>query len=268
MTGEKTVCRRALLCLSAVLFLLCIHPARAYGKTSVPAYLKEGVIVHACGGLNGNTYTNSLEALKETLEKGVRCVEIDFAFTSDGVLVCNHGWKDFGRKAPTWKQYQIKGTIGGYTPMKAKTALKMLIKAKRTWLVVDTQEKDVRAVYREIVKICRKNDGKQYLKKIVPQLYCKSDYKRMKKIYPFKQWIFTLYKLKMKSRKDYKAIAQFCRKNRIRVMTMATARLSKAVAKTIHKKGILVAVHTVNKETKRKKFLGKGANAIYSDYLY
>ena len=70
MTGEKTVCRRALLCLSAVLFLLCIHPARAYGKTSVPAYLKEGVIVHACGGLNGNTYTNSLEALKETLEKG------------------------------------------------------------------------------------------------------------------------------------------------------------------------------------------------------
>lgn len=54
------------------------------------------LIHHAGGGIEGNTYTNSVEALENTLRKYPdKCVvEIDFLRTSDGELVCCHGWEE------------------------------------------------------------------------------------------------------------------------------------------------------------------------------
>ena len=243
------------------------HPVQA--ATSLPAYAASGKIMHAGGGMEGTyAYTNSKEALTQSLARKVSSVELDFMYTSDGVLVCNHGWKDFGKKAPTWKQYKKQGTIGGYTPMKAKTALKLLAKAKKTWLVVDTMEADPLKVYQELITLCQENGWASYLKKVVPQIYKKSQYAKIKRMYAFPQWIFTLYKLKMKTLDDYKAIGSFCKKNGIQTVTLAEARINEFTTTTLHKYGVFVATHTINSLDDHNTMKSYGVDFIYTDHLY
>lgn len=49
-------------------------------------------IAHAGGALDGQTYTNSLEALAANRDY-FEFFEIDLEFTSDGILVCIHDWE-------------------------------------------------------------------------------------------------------------------------------------------------------------------------------
>lgn len=51
-------------------------------------------IAHAGGALNGETYTNSIEAL-EANKGNFTLFEIDLAFTSDDHLVCSHDWDHY-----------------------------------------------------------------------------------------------------------------------------------------------------------------------------
>lgn len=63
------------------------------------------IIAHAGGGIEGNSYTNSEEAMLANLKEGVQVFELDFAKTRDGEWVSTHDWK-------LWKnQTQFKGEI-------------------------------------------------------------------------------------------------------------------------------------------------------------
>lgn len=55
------------------------------------------VIAHAGGAVDGNPYTNSVEAVERNYAAGVRLFEIDFLQTSDGHWVATHDW-------PRWKR--------------------------------------------------------------------------------------------------------------------------------------------------------------------
>lgn len=81
-------------------------------------------IAHACGEIDGMTYTNSREALEYSIDKGIRTLEIDFKATSDGIYVCRHSWQDDLQENKNWKEnpptYQeFMGTkiLNLYTPM-------------------------------------------------------------------------------------------------------------------------------------------------------
>jgi glycerophosphoryl diester phosphodiesterase len=55
------------------------------------------VIAHAGGGVDGNAYTNSAEALARNYAMGTRIFEIDFEKTSDGHWVAVHDWAHWQR---------------------------------------------------------------------------------------------------------------------------------------------------------------------------
>jgi len=55
------------------------------------------IIAHAGGGIDGNSYTNSREAITSNYNYGTRIFEIDFDLTSDGHWVAAHDW-------PNWKR--------------------------------------------------------------------------------------------------------------------------------------------------------------------
>ena len=81
-------------------------------------------IAHAGGGIDGNTYTNSLEALNENYNKGFRFFELDISVTSDGKYAATHDWDLWSRQAnyadtlpvseETFLKHQI---LGKYTPL-------------------------------------------------------------------------------------------------------------------------------------------------------
>ena len=79
-------------------------------------------IAHAGGAIDGNTYTNSLDALNLSYEKGYRIFELDIIKTSDGHFVAAHDWKYWA------KQTKFKGQ----TPVAKAEFLQQKIKGKYT----------------------------------------------------------------------------------------------------------------------------------------
>ena len=60
--------------------------------------LENQLIAHAGGGINELTYTNSLEALNQSISNGFKLIELDLKQTSDEKLVAVHDWKSFKEK--------------------------------------------------------------------------------------------------------------------------------------------------------------------------
>ena len=81
-------------------------------------------LAHAGGEIDGQRYTNSLEALNSNYAIGFRIFEIDIITTSDGHQVCAHDWDawkhftGFEGEAPVTLQEFLKHKIKkNYTPL-------------------------------------------------------------------------------------------------------------------------------------------------------
>ena len=225
------------------------------------------IIRHACGGIDGMAYTNSKEALEQSILSGCGAVEIDFRFSSDGVLVCAHDWDDIGlKKAPKAKAFKNHKINGIFTTMTAETALKKLAGTK-IFLIVDTKEKDTASVYKEIDRILSSiKGGTKYKKKIVPQIYSQDEYDILNEIYSYKRWILTLYKLKPSSAAEYKELAEFCMEKGIKTVTIPKNKVTAKRVSYFTDKGIRVATHTVNGEEEWSRLEGLGVAVFYTDF--
>jgi hypothetical protein len=92
-----------------------------------PHPLAEVFIAHAGGEIDGNPYTNSLEALNASYSKGCKLFELDIVESSDGVFVAAHDWLHFKGiadydgtldEAPLSEQEFLSQHIhSAYTPM-------------------------------------------------------------------------------------------------------------------------------------------------------
>jgi len=85
---------------------------------------KDRFIAHAGGEIDGYTYSDSLEALNRSYQKGFRLFELDIIKTADNIYVGSHDWKhwaevtgykgDLPPDRKTFKEYKI---YGRYSPM-------------------------------------------------------------------------------------------------------------------------------------------------------
>ena len=101
-------------------------------------------IAHAGGAIDGNIYTNSLEALNYSYEKGLRLFELDLQLSSDNKIVAVHSWKEWvkdtgysGKIPPTEKDflnYKIKGYL---TPLNINLINKWFGEKKEAILITD-----------------------------------------------------------------------------------------------------------------------------------
>lgn len=57
------------------------------------------LVAHAGSGINGQNYSNSIEALNLNYGKGFRTFEIDLSCTSDDKLICLHDWGNSFKKS-------------------------------------------------------------------------------------------------------------------------------------------------------------------------
>lgn len=85
---------------------------------------KDRIIAHAGGGIDGFTYTNSLEALNSNYNKGMRYFELDLRQTSDNIYVGVHDWKEWklktnfnGNIPPTHKEFIENKIHNKFTPL-------------------------------------------------------------------------------------------------------------------------------------------------------
>ena len=92
-----------------------------------------GLIAHAGGGINGFKYTNSLEAMEQSIEHGFKMIELDLLISSDRRIVAVHDWKTFHEMTNSnntgsisSKEFESKIIYDKYKTLNISTAIDIL----------------------------------------------------------------------------------------------------------------------------------------------
>ncbi len=97
----------------------------------INSYSSDYLIAHACSSIDGKLYTNSLEALKNSLNNGFKYIELDLYETSDKGIVCLHHPEDYQRMTNTNFESLDSMTFlshklyGKYTPITLHDVIKI-----------------------------------------------------------------------------------------------------------------------------------------------
>jgi glycerophosphoryl diester phosphodiesterase len=217
------------------------------------------LVAHAGGGIDGNTYVNSIDAIEANYRRGYRAFEVDFSFTRDGALVLRHDWgeppdrslpgkiraniaqvfqheqQDLGRdQAPTLAEFQATRIYGRYQPTTGEMVAQFLRSHPDAWVITDTKY-DNEEVLRDITRATPGVCGQ-----VIPQIYSFSEYPAVRHL-GFSRVILTLYKSKYWNR----SVIAFASSRDVSV-TMRWSPRNYALGGQLTDKGVEVFFHTVN----------------------
>ncbi len=236
------------------------------------------MVAHALGEAAGKIETNSKEAFLESWGSGFRALEVDFTYTSDGALVARHDFEVDGsyyrlEQEPVAPLVMDRDTfvnskiVYDQTPLTAVDVLNLMVEYPDVYLITDTKdtEKDmVQKQFGDLKKIAQAIEHPEVLERIIPQIYNEEMYDWVKEIYPFQEWIYTLY---LNYYPEYPKIATFCEEKGIGTVTVEGARVTKEITDTLHAKGIKVYAHTINRYKQFEELLALGVDGIYTDRI-
>ena len=224
------------------------------------------MIAHAGGGINGQNYSNSIEALDLNYTKGFRYFEMDFSWTADGELVCLHDWKKrfkkvfgFKTKQPlTLKEFQhLLDNTKGLHPCTLDTFASWLLNHKDVKIITDVKYDNIRA----IKKIIAQHPNIQ--PQLIPQFYQPEEYSILKNM-GFDELIWILYQYEG----SLKSVARHVESMNLLALSMRASQAKKKPIQEIQKNGVNLFVYTINKENKVKKLVNKHfISGIYTDFL-
>jgi glycerophosphoryl diester phosphodiesterase len=236
------------------------------------------VIAHAGGAIDGNTYTNSREAVEENYTLGTRIFELDFQQTSDGHWVVTHDWESWkttteypgavppdlatfsGRKL-TFKE--SGWSIGAqYSPISLQWVNEFLHNHKEAVVVTDAKELQIfPALVTAILSLPTRTQ-------FIFQAYSINDVDAIKKQDPSARIILTLYRMGRPQLPLYEAIAK--RRNELEGVTLPMNwAKDPAVLDALKATGLPLYLHgspaNINSRSLHAYFAGKGVSGFYLD---
>jgi len=224
-------------------------------------------IAHAGGGYEGQTYTNSYQALSTNLKLGFTYFEIDFVFTSDNHLVCLHDWGEsferiFNLQAkpiPTLGQFEIlAANNSSFTSCTAQGLAEWMRQNPSATIVSDVKGKNLRAL-----KLLRKIIP-DATRRLIPQIYQPEEYAAVKAL-GYQQAIWTLYRFRGG---DDVVFAHVTEMKIPIAVTMPAKRAEAGLPQSLKRLGIPTYVHTINDTSASERFLTKlNVTEIYTDFL-
>ena len=162
--------------------------------------------------------------------------------------------------------------FGKYTPMDVKTLIKLMNKYPDVRIITDTKYTDtgtIKKQFRTIVNTARDLGMSRVLDRFVVEIYSESMLKTVKGIYPFKAYLYTLYK-KFKSapsKSALRSVAQFCSRNGVRTIGMFTFWWKPEYEDVVAPYDIDIALYTTNSKKQRNRFFDQGVTALFTDFL-
>ncbi len=246
-------------------------------QSDAPWYADNKLICHAMGMIDGHTYLNCKEAMELNYDLGFRVFECDLSLTSDAGLVGVHdweGWKNtlvegqFDGTIPTKEEFLSLKMYGQYTGLCIEDIFLFMEDHPDFWLVTDTKETDPE-LYREqfqVMEIAAEKLGcTDVLDRVIVQMYCSYMYDDIYEIYPFQNWIYTLYLEDFAGQPDKLAeFADFCNEYDIAVITMWNYLCSDEIIRIAKDYDVQLFVHTVNDEQAKEEFLANNVG-VYTD---
>lgn len=215
------------------------------------------------GGIGELTYTNSLEALQDSVKKHFRFIEIDLVKTSDGHLLAAHDWANFKSLAD----------MPGNDPSPLSLDEAMQLKIKKIYSPLDGKGiREIMEVNRDFFLVTDKiNDYDLLLKelpfpdRIIVEVFSPEDYLKALQSgvrYP----AYCIY-----GEKEYRIATRF----RFPIVTMSARhffnnRQRIQMVETLHNSGVTILLFGTgfqdwDKETFIQEHLGKTVSKIYTD---
>lgn len=234
------------------------------------------LIAHAGGGLlirKGRktkkwAYTNTLEAFVASYDRGLRNIEMDFALTTDKVLVAAHGWKYYDGKKSS--DEFLKESPWNLTPITFLDVLDQMVVNPDVFLILDLKsrqwdEADLLTYYQWIHDQAMEKGGTELLDRIVPQIYGQEEYEQIRSICMWKNIIYTLYR--EEEVPDEEIISFITGKDDIKIVTMPKERVNSAFCKQIHEAGKKVYTHVVDDLNSLYRLRNKGVDGVYTNII-
>ena len=236
-------------------------------------------IMHAMGAVNGQVYSNSLEAFLANYADGHRFFEVDFSYTSDRKLVLWHSWSKNRVSSklskgyiPTHKEFMRQKVFDKYTPLDLAGLLELMDAYPDAYIFMDTKltgASDVRRQYNTIVSTAKNMGLEHVLDRMVVMIYNKAMYSVVSSIHPFRQYVYMMYLSfrKAPTASQVRSIASFCHANSIEYISMWDSWWKPSFMQIADEYGLEVNLHTVNSTTKAKSYVEDGVSLITSDRL-
>lgn len=232
-------------------------------------------IAHAFGAIDGNIYTNSLEAFEHNYALGHRVFEADFDVTEDHYLmIAAHDkdkWISYTHsegepaKEYTYDQFISTPLLGKYTPLDCRGVIELMSRYPDIYLITDTKYDDLTTVllqFSQLVNLAQKIDP-SVLDRIIPQIYHQDMLHWVMSVHPFKSVIYTLYKVG----NDPQDVYTFCEASGVRFITLYDGWITPECIELWDQLGITVGAHTVNDEATAQQLIDMGVDYLYSDFL-
>lgn len=220
-------------------------------------------IAHAGGALNGESYTNSIDAL-EANKSNFRLFEMDLAFTSDGELVCSHDWDHypvqiFGKRLespPTLAEFvALTAQNVRFTNCTLDTLVVWLDQNPGTFIVTDVKVDNVRSLAHIAQRYPR------YVTRFKPQIYNMREYSDVRDL-GFEDIILTIYNWSA----DDDVIVEATRGTKLFAVTVPHFR-APFIAKKLKEAGNRVYAHTINTRETLDKLRWFQVDEVYTDHL-
>jgi len=222
------------------------------------------LLAHAGGGIHGQIYTNSLEAIKASMQNGFRLIELDFELTSDGAVVLIHDWQETfvrllnNHSGPiTLAEFTEKRHVSPLTLLTGDEFLSLLPTLEGFCVVSDAKFSNPKFLS------WLKENSKEVTRRFIPQVYSEDEI-ALAQQYGFKKTIFTAYRSNMADRNIIALSAHD-------QLFAITADISRAASITLllplMKRRVPLFVNTVNSGIEALTWHGRGVEGIYTDCL-
>lgn len=231
------------------------------------------LVAHAFGGIDGYTYTNSIEAFEQNYALGHRIFEVDFDVTeTEYTMIAAHdeaSWREkvsLDEIAPySYDNFISTRIYDRYTPMDYRNVIDLLVHYPDIYIVTDTKYTDLTTVllqFSQLVKYAEETDA-SVLDRIIPQIYHEDMLGWVMSVYPFKSAIYTLYYTGSNPQAAY----DFCEQSGIRFITAPQDWINSYAINIWDALNITVAAHTVNSAQEAQQLKSLGVDLFYTDFL-
>lgn len=258
-------------------------------------YSKYTLISHGGGGINGRTYTNSLEAWELSYNHGNRVIDADLRFTSDGVLVLRHSWGDnieqhenmpmlkshcvmdknghtqytIQSQSMNYRTFKKTKVYKQYTAMSYDDMLDFMMSHKDLYVAADIKGEnsvkgDVARTYTYMVKRARAKGVEDVLNRIIISCYDYADYEKIVSIYPFKN---TTMRQHFVSPNNYYELCEFCVKHDIHTVNISQCFINDPGVKILKDHGIKIYLAVVDYMSDAEYYKSKGVDGFITNYL-
>jgi glycerophosphoryl diester phosphodiesterase len=221
-------------------------------------------IAHAGGVGNHRTYTNSLEALDDSVARGFSAIEIDLSWTSDHHLVLLHDWgHEFERlfnRSPgrlTLAEFRSTPSVHGLSHLTLEDLESWLLDNPEILVMTDIKERNTDGL-RLIAK-----EYFEHRHRIVPQIYRPESYLDVREL-GYDRVVLSLYRSDLLDRQ----VIDFAISNPLFGVTMSVRRaMEGTLPADLAANGVRVFVHTVNDFPTMEMLQTRGVYGVYTDWL-